>query len=102
MRPCAFLEAWVQLVGRREPGRAQGKFEEVRIPQTDVTELIKHHKVAAATSQPWRSGQLKWLTSREEAAASIWRGCTGSASASLTQPSGNSRYAQRHPAADRR
>src|SRR4030088_3501071 len=29
-----------------------------RIPQKDVTELIKHHKVAAASSQPWREGQV--------------------------------------------
>jgi len=26
MRLSAFLEAWVQLVGRREPGRVQGEF----------------------------------------------------------------------------
>src|SRR6202030_1553360 len=30
----------------------------VRIPQKDVTELIKHHKVAAAPSQPWRGGLI--------------------------------------------
>jgi hypothetical protein len=32
------------------------------MPQKGVTELIKHHKVAAARSQPWRGGQLKRLT----------------------------------------
>ena len=52
MRLCAFLEAWVQLVCRREPGRAQGEFA---IEFQGVTELIKHHKVAAARSQPWRA-----------------------------------------------
>jgi hypothetical protein len=58
MRLCAFLEAWVQLVGRREPGLAQRKIREIRnrIPQTGVTELIRHHKVAAVSSQPWRQG----------------------------------------------
>jgi len=28
----------------------------MRIPRKGVTELIKHHKVAAARSQPWRGG----------------------------------------------
>jgi hypothetical protein len=30
-----------------------------RIPQEGVTELITHHKVAAAPSQPWRRGPIK-------------------------------------------
>src|ERR1700735_3821129 len=30
-----------------------------RIPQKGVTELIKHHKVAAASSQPWRGGRIE-------------------------------------------
>jgi hypothetical protein len=36
------------------PGRIR-----VRIPQKGVTELIKHHKVAAASSQPWRGGPIE-------------------------------------------
>jgi hypothetical protein len=31
----------------------------VRMPQKGVTELIKHHKVAAARSQPWRRGPIE-------------------------------------------
>jgi hypothetical protein len=61
MRLSAFLEAWVQLVfAGGEPGRAQGN--SIRIPQQGVTELITHHKVAAAPSQPQRHGQLPRLT----------------------------------------
>src|SRR5450631_2392713 len=30
-----------------------------RIQQKGVTELIKHHKVAAAQSQPWRGGTIE-------------------------------------------
>ena len=30
-----------------------------RILQTGVTELIKHHKVATALSQPWRGGRIE-------------------------------------------
>jgi hypothetical protein len=29
-----------------------------RIPQQDIAGLIKHHKVAAAPSQPWRGGPI--------------------------------------------
>jgi hypothetical protein len=29
------------------------------MPQKGVTELIKHHKVAAARSQPWRRGPIE-------------------------------------------
>src|SRR5438874_10545537 len=61
MRLCAFLEAWVQLICRREPGRASK-----RIPQKGVTELIKHHKVAAASSQPWRRGPIVRLAARRD------------------------------------
>jgi hypothetical protein len=31
----------------------------VRIPQKGITELIKHHKVAAAPSQPWRRRRIE-------------------------------------------
>jgi hypothetical protein len=31
----------------------------VRIPQKGVTGLRKHHKVAAASSQPWRGGPIE-------------------------------------------
>src|SRR4051795_619265 len=31
----------------------------VRIPQQGITELITHHKVAAARSQPWRGGPIE-------------------------------------------
>jgi hypothetical protein len=34
-----------------------------RIPQMGVTELIKHHKVAAAPSQPWRHGPIEAVNS---------------------------------------
>ena len=57
MRLSVFLEAWVQLVFRREPDRAHGVRD--RIPREGVTELIKHHKVAAAPSQPWRGGPIE-------------------------------------------
>jgi hypothetical protein len=30
-----------------------------RMPQKGVTELIKHHKVAAARSQPWAGGPIE-------------------------------------------
>jgi hypothetical protein len=44
-----------------EPGRAQRKFDSAqdRIPQQGVTELITHHKVAAAPSQPQRCGPFE-------------------------------------------
>jgi hypothetical protein len=41
MRLCAFLEAWVQLFGRRETGLALGEFNENS--QTGATELINLH-----------------------------------------------------------
>src|ERR1700730_2110477 len=66
MRLSAFLEAWVQLVGRRELDRAQGGVR-YRIPRRGVTELIKHHKVAAASSQPWRGGASRAKSRRREA-----------------------------------
>jgi hypothetical protein len=34
-----------------------------RMPQKGVTELIKHHKVAAARSQPWRGGRIEAVNS---------------------------------------
>src|SRR5260221_9535886 len=30
-----------------------------RIPQQGITGLITHHKVAAASSQPWRGGRIE-------------------------------------------
>src|SRR5665213_3803057 len=38
---------------------ARPRGNSVRIPQTGVTGLIKHHKVAAAPSQPWRGGSIE-------------------------------------------
>jgi hypothetical protein len=52
MRLSAILEAWVQLVAGGN--RIAPKGNSFRIPQKGVTELIKHHKVAAASSQPWQ------------------------------------------------
>ncbi len=63
MRLSAFLEAWVQLVCRREPGRAQGEFG-IEFREQGVTGLIKHHKVAAAASQPWRGGPIEAVNGR--------------------------------------
>src|SRR3954471_13975296 len=47
--------------GEGEPGRARRKFESVqdRLPQQGVTELKKHHKVAAPPSQPRRRGRFE-------------------------------------------
>jgi hypothetical protein len=56
MRLSAILEAWVQLVAGGN--RIAPKGNSFRIPQKGVTELIKHHKVAAASSQPWQ-GKVK-------------------------------------------
>jgi hypothetical protein len=40
--------------------RAEPKGNPVfRIPQKGIAELITHHKVAAASSQPWRRGRIE-------------------------------------------
>ena len=62
MRLSAFLEAWVQLV-LQEGNRVVPKGNSIRIPQQGVTELITHHKVAAARSQPWRGGPIEAVNS---------------------------------------
>jgi hypothetical protein len=67
MRLSAFLEAWVQLVlqeGNRVVPKANSARIRVRIPQQGVTELIKHHKVAAAPSQPQRGGPIEAVNGR--------------------------------------
>jgi hypothetical protein len=67
MRLFAFLEAWVQLVFvRREPVRAQDGFLQdeflIEFRKRGVAELRKHHKVAAARSQPRQSGRIEAVT----------------------------------------
>ena len=70
MRLSEFLEAWVQLVltGEGEPGRARRKFESVqdRLPQQGVTELKKHHKVAASPSQPRQGGRFEAVNGQRD------------------------------------
>jgi hypothetical protein len=43
-----------------------------RMPQKGVTELIKHHKVAAAPSQPWRGGPIEAAGGLGGAKTVIW------------------------------
>ena len=66
MRLSEFLEAWVQLVFAGEGNRVvpRRKFESVqdRLPQQGVTELKKHHKVAAPPRNLGSVGHLKRLT----------------------------------------
>src|SRR5260370_15447359 len=44
--------------------RAAPKGIQDRIPQKGVTGLIKHHKVAAAPSQPWRGERIEAANAR--------------------------------------
>lgn len=55
MRLSVFLEAFVQLVGRREPSTGpSGNRSEFR--KKGVTGLITHHKVAVTAPQPRPGG----------------------------------------------
>jgi hypothetical protein len=54
-----------------------------RIPQKGITELIKHHKVAAAPSQPWRGGPIE-AVGGWNGKIGIWNWPPRSASACLT------------------
>ena len=53
MRPYVFLEAGPTCLQQGTGSRLE------RMPQKGVTELRKHHKVAAARSQPWRGGPIE-------------------------------------------
>jgi hypothetical protein len=54
-----------------EPGRAQRRIR-VRIPQQGVTELITHHKVAAARSQPQRGGPIEAVNVLRDRIGGVW------------------------------
>jgi hypothetical protein len=62
MRLSVFLEAWVQLIlqeGNRVVPKENSIRVRIRIPQRGITELIKHHKVATAPSQPQRGPTIE-------------------------------------------
>src|SRR5258708_35903767 len=43
-----------------------------RIPQQGITGLITHHKVAAASSQPWRGGRIEAAGGARDAGGATW------------------------------